>query len=181
MSYWVWGSEYLRIIIACCWMAFHKGCSIYIPTNTVCDSFIFVSITSFYFLLIRSVRIRCFIVLSVCLWWFMCVLASHAGCCAGTLLVLPLVFSILCTVIGLSYLRHFIVISLLRSFSFSVVAYSVKNEAPQLLPPQASRNSDPLSPCSLLSLFLSGAVLTPGWFYRGVVSSPSLPMNSWKT
>lgn len=61
---------------------------------------------------------------------------------AYSFLVLALVFPVLYTVIKLSSLRHLIVIFLLRSPSLSVVAYSIKNEPTQLLPLQASHDSD---------------------------------------
>lgn len=55
MNYWIWGSEYFKIINAYFWMASHISCSIYIPTNSGnkgllnYDCFTFASITSFYF------------------------------------------------------------------------------------------------------------------------------------
>lgn len=53
---------YFKINNAYCWMAFRKGGSIYIPTNSVWDCFIFASITGFYFTNL-STKKWCFIVL----------------------------------------------------------------------------------------------------------------------
>lgn len=77
---------------------------------------------------------------------------------AYSFLILPLVFPTLYTVLRISSLKHLVVIVLLRSLSFHVVACGIKNEPTQLLPLQASQDSHPcltVPQCSSIDIQLT--------------------------
>lgn len=85
-------------------------------------------------------------------------LASHEDCCASIfilgLLISNLLHPLYCDRIKF-FKTLFLVISLLKSLSFSVVAYSIKDEPTQPLPFQAPHDPGSLYLFSLLLLFLS--------------------------